>query len=158
MEQILFTVDGALQDPTLGLSARIAALKGVDDRIRDDVQFKAWAMAGTMTDTRAPNVMLRPRRWLATSKASDTGHRDADAQLDIGYEYFGGDPQHIQDNVALVATALVQVIDELRAYSDATGGTIIDVTDPVLFEFGQFAGPVSNGFLATLTLTERSDQ
>lgn len=156
MQQLLDLVDGALKDPDIGLSVAVSALADGDERIRADFVHVEWALAGAMADTRSPNVMMRPRRWLAESKVSDTRHRDAEAQIDIGYEYFGSDPRHIQDNIALVATALAKVIDELVAYSTATGGTLIEVRDPVLYEFGQFTGPTSNGFLATITLLERS--
>lgn len=157
MEQVLATVDGALKDPVIGLAAAAAALANNDDRIQTEFAFVQWSLVGTMSDTRLPNVMLRPRRWLPATKRADIVQRDADVAIDIGYEFFGSDVSAIQDNIAIMATALAQVIDALRAYSDANDGTIIDVYDPVLYEFGQFAGPVSNGFLATITLAERSD-
>ena len=158
MAELLGTVDGALKDPVVGISAKAALLAEENGAVRIDVAFVKWALAGTMQDTRAPNVMLRPRRWLPTGNLYDTGMRDASAQIDIGYEYFGTDAIAIQDNVVAMATALAQVIDALRQYSDDHGGTIIEVADPILFEFGQFTGPVSNGFLATITLLERSMQ
>lgn len=158
MAQLLETIDGALKDPSTGLAVAASALADSNAMIRVDFAHVKWALAGTLNDTRGPNVMLRPRRWLPLGKRSDMGHRDADAQIDIGYEYFGGDPIAIQDNIATIATALAQVIDGLRAYSDLHSGTIIEVADPILFEFGQFTGPTSNGFLATVTLIERSTQ
>jgi hypothetical protein len=89
-------------------------------------------------------------------KAGDTGHRDAFVDIEIGYEYFGGVLTQIQNNVAIVATALAQVLDQLRAYSDAHAGTIIEVDNSVRYDFGQFAGPTSHGFIATITVQERS--
>lgn len=158
MPQILATIEGALNDPVLGLSAAASALADDDARIRVDFLLIKWALAGTITDARSPNIMVRPRRWLAQTKLPDTLHRDAEAQVDFGYENFSSDTQTLQDNIAIVATALAQVIDRLREYSDATGGTIIEVLDPVQYDFGQFAGPTSHGFLATITLLERSTQ
>lgn len=156
MQQVLDTIDGALRDPVIGLSAAVSALADGDERIRADFAHGKWALAGTLNDSRSPNVMLRPRRWLAIAKRNDVGHRDAEAQVDIGYEFFGADVLQIQENIALVATALAQVLDALRQYSDDTGGTIIETVDPILFEFGQYQGPTSNGFLATITIIERS--
>lgn len=156
MQEVLDVVEGALQDPIVGLAAAVDVIANGDGRIRVDFVHGKWALAGALSDTRSPNVMVRPRRWLPEAKRADTGHRNADVQLDIGYEYFGNDPLAIQDNVAAVATALAQVIDELREYSDTRGGTIIETVDPILFDFGQFQGPTSNGFLATITLIERS--
>ncbi len=158
MAQLLETLDGALKDPSTGLAVTAAALTETNALVRVDFAHVKWALAGALNDTRSPNVMIRPRRWLPLGKRNDMGHRDADAQIDIGYEYFGGEPVAIQDNIATIATALAQVIDGLRAYSDLHGGTIIEVADPILFEFGQFTGPTSNGFLATVTLLERSAQ
>lgn len=158
MAQLLETLDGALQDDAAGLSAKLVALGGGDGRIRADVAFGAWALTGTMTDARQPNVATRPVSWTPDTKVSDQGHRDAAAQIEVGYEYFGADLEAIQLNVALAATALAQVIDQLRAYSDAHDGTIIEVLDPVRYTFGDFAGATSHGFTATISLVERSTQ
>jgi hypothetical protein len=155
--QVLATYDGLLTDPVLGLSARIAALAAGDTpRIRTDFTRVPWALESPLKDTRTPNVMTRPRNWRPQVKKGDTGHRDAYVDLDTAYEYFGGVLADIQDNVAIVATALAQVLDCLRAYSDTHAGTIIEVEDSVRYDFGQFVGPTSHGFIATITVQERS--
>jgi hypothetical protein len=156
MDEILTTADELLKDDALGLSARVLDLAAGDASVRADFAFGKWALAGTMNDTRSPNLMLRPGTWSATAKRSDLGHRDARGQIVLGYEFFGADPLAIQRNVALLATAIAQVIDQLVDYSVATGGTIYEVEDPIDFAFGQFAGPTSNGLIATITVLERS--
>ncbi len=125
-------------------------------RIQTVFGYVPWALEGPLKDTRAPNIMTRPRNWRPEVKKGDTAHRDAWVDIEIGYEYFGGVLADIQDNVAIVATALAQVLDQLRAYSDAHAGTIIEVDDSVRYDFGQFAGPTSHGFIATITVQERS--
>jgi hypothetical protein len=157
MPQILATLKEALLDPDVGFTQAVESLAEPGSAvIRSDFALIDWILSGRPTDTRAPNLMVRPRRWVPVGNASDTGHRDALAELEIGYEYFGAEPDDIQENVTLAATAIAKVIDQLRAFSDATGGTIIDVQDPIAYDFGQFTGPTSHGFLATLTLSERS--
>jgi hypothetical protein len=154
--QVLATVNALLADEVRGLSVYVAALADGDDAITSAFNYIPWAMEGPLRDSRSPNVMVRPRNWRPEVKKGDTAHRDAWLDLEIGYEYFGGVLVSIQNNVATVATALAQVLDQLRAYSDATGGTIIEVEDSVRYDFGQFAGPTSHGFIATITIQERS--
>lgn len=155
--QVLATVNGLLADDALGLAERVSALAAGDTpRIRADFTFVPWALESPLKDTRSPNVMTRPRNWRPEVKKGDTAHRDAWVDLEIGYEYFGGVLADIQDNVAIVATALAQVLDSLRAYSDAHAGTVFEVEDSVRYDFGQFAGPTSHGFIATITVQERS--
>jgi ribosomal protein L18E len=160
MREVLATVDAALQDVTDGISVRMADLAANDATLRSDFNFIKWAMAGTLNPASTPNWMLRPRRWRPETKVSrivgDTSKRDAVVVVEIGYEFFGAELQVIQDNVAVAATALAQLLDGLREYSEANGGTILMVQDPIEFEFGQFAGPVSHGFIATVTIIERS--
>lgn len=159
MAEILTTVDAALRDGSVGLVARVTALAPADARILRAFAFVPWSLDnGGIRDARIPNVMLRPVRWLPEPKRQDTGHRDADAQVQVGYEYFGTVAADIQDNTAILATALAQVADALPDYVAAHGGTIYEVQDPIDYDFGQFAGPTSHGFLATITLKERSTQ
>jgi hypothetical protein len=81
---------------------------------------------------------------------------DASVEIEIGYEYFGAESDDIQDNVTLASVAIAKVVDALRDFSDATQGTIVTVVDPISYDYGQFTGPTSHGFLATITLLERS--
>lgn len=158
MQQLLDTVSGALQDDDVGMAVKLTALADGDACVRSDLTFARWALTGSLNDARGPNMAVRPIAWSPDTKVSDQGHRDAAAQIEVSYEYFGSDLDTIQRNVALAATALAQVVDELRAYSDAHDGTIIEVVDPMGFTFGDYAGPTSHGFKATITLTERSTQ
>lgn len=159
MQQILATFQGALTDDDIGLSAQLATLANGDTRIRTDFTFvEAGAPENAMMDARKPNVTTQSRRWMATSKASDTGHRDADAQVDVLYEFFGSDREIMELNRANAATALAMVVDQLRQYSDQHDGTIIETVDPINYEFGTFPGATSSGFRATITLSERSKQ
>lgn len=157
--EILATVNALLQDAALGMAARTAALAGESDRvIATDFRFVKWVLAGKMQPATQPNLMTRPSRWLPDAKNDGRPHRDAGAQLEIGYEYFGADPDDIQENVTIAATALAQVLDQLPGYAQDNAGTVYDIEDPIDFQFGQFVGPASNGFLATVRVLERSSQ
>lgn len=157
-KQVLATVDGLLKDAVRGLTAKATALAAGDPTILTDFNFVRWALGGTMQPATKPNVMSRPGSWTPQTRNDANPHRDAFAAIEIGYEFFGADPDAIQANVALVATALAQVIDELVQYSVDTGGTVVDVQEPIEFLFGQFAGPTSHGFLARVTVFERSSE
>jgi hypothetical protein len=157
--EILTTVNALLVDAAVGLRAKTEALAAESERvIAVDYRFVKWALAGKMQTSTQPNVMTRPVRWQPDAKNEGRPHRDATAQLEIGYEYFGADPEDIQENVTIAATALAQVLDELAGYSLANAGTVYDVVDPIDFQFGQFSGPVSNGFIARVTVLERSSE
>lgn len=154
--QLLTALNGVLADPVLGLTARTTALAAGDPRIQTAFTYAAWALDGGMRIATRPNVMVRPRLWMPATTRADGGHRDARGRFEIGYEFFGAVLADIQDNVAIVATALAQVLDSLREYSDLHGGTVIEIEDGTQFDFGQFTGPTSHGFIATVTIIERS--
>lgn len=159
---VLATTDALLRDPAAGLTAKVDALVVLetdslgDIGIRSDFNFVKWALRGVANPSQSPNVMLRPRRWSPDQKLPGKPQRDARGEIEIGFETFGTDPAEIQENVTMVATGLAQCIDGLRDYSDAHGGTVLDVEDPLVFEFGEFAGPASAGFLARVRVLERS--
>ena len=157
-KQVLATVEALLQDGARGLTAKATALAAGDGTIQTNFRFVRWALAGTMQPATAPNVMVRPGAWRPQTRNDANPHRDAFAAIEIGYEFFGADPDAIQANVALVATALAQVLDELVDYADDTGGTIANIEEPIEFLFGQFTGPTSHGFLARVTVFERSSE
>jgi hypothetical protein len=157
--QVLATIDALLKDAGVGLKAKVDALVillGPATTIRSDFNFVKWALRGRANPSQAPNVMLAPRRWTPDQKLPNKPQRDAWCEIEIGLETFGTDPAQIQDEVTIWATALAQCIDGLRAFSDANGGTVVDVDDPLSFQFGEFTGPASSGFLARVTVLERS--
>lgn len=157
-DQVLATARALFEDPALGLRAKVIALAAGNPAILTDFAFVRWALAGTMQAATKVNVMIRPGAWRPNPKNEGRPQRDATASIEIGLELFAADPDVIQNNVALMATAVAQVLDELVPYSHATGGTILDLEDPIEFLFGQFAGPTSHGFLARVTVFERSTQ
>jgi hypothetical protein len=157
--QVLVTALALLQDNGVGLKAKTDALAGQSTAtIRSDFNFTKWTLRGPLNPAAAPNVMLRPRSWNPDQKLAVKPDRTSWSEIEIGYEYFGTDPDEIQENITIVATAVAQVLDGLRDYSDAHAGTIADVRDPLQFLFGEFAGPSSAGFIARATILERSSQ
>jgi hypothetical protein len=159
-QQVLATLEACLQDVVDGLAAKVTALAAVvatdPATIRVDFNFVKWKLAGAMQPARTPNVMLRPGRWSVGLKQAN--HRDGVTNVEVGAEWFDADPSVLQDNIVITATALAQVLDGLRDYSDAHGGSIVDVIDPIEFLFGEFSGPASSGFTAAIQIQERSAQ
>lgn len=157
--EVIATTRALLEDATLGFKAKLAALAaGNPIAVSSEMRFVKWALAGTMQQATMANVMLRPGTWRPDAKNDGRPHRDAFASIEVGFETFAADPDVIQETAILAATALAQVLDGLVDYAQLNGGTIADIEDPIQFEFGQFVGPTSNGFLARVTLFERSSQ
>jgi hypothetical protein len=160
ISQVIATVTACLEDPLVGLSARVAALADTEaedpQRIRTEFASRKWKLAGVMQPSGQPNVMVRPGRWSARLKQAN--HRDGVVLVEIGAEWFDANVDVLQENITIAAAALAQVLDGLRAYSDAHSGTVIDVLDPIEYVFGEFTGPASSGFTATTLIEERSSQ
>lgn len=156
---VIKTLGDALADGVTGMGVRAAALAaaaGLLD-IRTDYRFQPWILSGEMKMAGQPNVAIAPAIGAATLKIPAETHRVGEWRLDISVEFFDADPQVITDNVGIAVTALFQVLDTLREYSDAHGGTIRQVVEPVGLRFGQFAGASStNGFTVTATIQEES--
>lgn len=157
--EVIATLRACLADDVVGLSAAVTTLAGGADkpeRVRTDFNFVKWKLSGAATPqpTTAPNVMLRPKSWSADLKRAQL--RDGIARVEVGIEWFDAETDVLQDNITIGMTALARVVDGLRAYSDAHAGTVIDVVDPIEFIIGEFEGPASSGFLATIEIEERS--
>lgn len=155
---VIDTVRDCLADETVGLASQLSALAGDaatdPTRIRLDFNFVKWKLGNVPQTSTQPNVMLRPRSWATQQKRA--AQRDGLVAIDIAMEWFESDTDVLQDNVTLASTALARVFDALRDYSDAHNGSVIDVLDPITFAFGEFEGPVSSGFVATIQIQERS--
>lgn len=159
LPQVLATLDAALQDGVAGLAVKAAALVGVLPNIRTDYVFEKWLLAGEVHTATYPRISYSLGPGAATLMLPNEGFRDGDWNIDINYEFFSSDVTDIQNNIAVHATALLQVLDHLREYSDAHGGTIAQVREPVGFRFGSFSGISSaNGFTLTVTISERGTQ
>ena len=158
IRQVLATTRALLEDPVLGFKAKTVALAAGDATILTDLAFVKWSLQGTMQKATTVNVMMRPVSWRPNPKNEGRPHRDGFFGLEVAVEMFSADPEIIENNVSLLAVALAQAIDELLPYSVANAGTIGDLEDPIDFQFGQFVGPTSHGFLCRFTGFERSSQ
>lgn len=154
---VIATVRDCLADELVGLSAKVGTLAGFaadPTAIRLDFHFVQWKLGGVPQTATQPNVMLRPKRWLTGQKRA--AQRDGVVVLELAIEWFDADVDVLQDNITITSVALARVLDGLRDYSDAHGGTVIDVLDPIDYVYGEFEGPVSSGFVATIQIEERS--
>lgn len=163
--EVLALMDTYLKDETVGLSAtveRLASLPnlslGKPGPLSSGFNFYRGKLPGMRpAGGGGGNVMLRPVRWLPeVSDVVSNLLRVGMAAFEIGFETFTASPDDAVDEATLVATALAQMMDGLRAYSDAQQGTVEAVQSPMDFSFGDFEGPTSYGFLARITITELS--
>lgn len=163
MRQVLDLTQEYFADPARGFAAKMDALEPlVDGVVRSEVTFLPWAMkSDALRPTTRANVMIRPGGWRPNARYVGTNQRDAECDVVVGYETFHSDLAAIQTELTLAATVVAQLMDELPGYAmeiigGVQRGTVYDVRDPMQFVFGQFEGATSSGFLATITLLERS--
>lgn len=158
MRQVLTTLTAALNDSNAGLAASAAMIASADS-ITDyitGVNLEPWALSGNMKTSTQNNVAVSPRGWDADLQKQAGEIRDARTQFQVAFESFAADPSVTQDTVSVFASALMQVLDSLREYSDANEGTVILVEEPVSFTFGPFTGgSQSAGFIANAVIRER---
>lgn len=169
MRQVLDTVDALLKDDALGLTATTIAfaaqhpeIVGNPGPLGADFNFVKWALPGqAIRPTQyAGNVMLAPVSWNGNTRDPGTTRRDARAVVEIGFECFAGSTDDLQSQLVLVFTALLQVLDRLVDWSvtkinGVPRGPIYEV-DSVTAQWAQYASATSGGWLATVTLLERS--
>jgi hypothetical protein len=162
MREVLDTVLAAFADPAIGLSARVTQLiAGGAPAVQTEFSFAKWAFRQGLRDARTHSVVVRPSSGADTTKMQETLEREGTQQIEVAVESFGASPDDLQDAIAVVQTALLMVLDALREYSDAHGGTIIEVVDPVVTSYGEFDGVPSGtsaGFVSRITINERNEQ
>lgn len=167
LRETVQTIEDLLKDESLGLRPRYESfldaqgLLGQPGPFRSDFNFVKWTLADRARPTTRPNVMVRPRRWVTSLRYSGTPLRDSGDVIEIGFETFSASPDDVQNELIYVATALAQTLDGLREYSDARGGTVIDIASfaegrQLDFEMGAFSGATSNGFICRFTVNEES--
>jgi hypothetical protein len=158
MRQVLATLFAALNDNVTGIAARAAVVAAGDGlaNVRTDYVIGPWVLSGELHPATYPRISIGPATGATTLMVPPETKRDGEWTFDISFETFDADPINIQDNTATTATALLQVLDTLREYSDAHAGTVAQVREPISFRFGNFGGISSaNGFVCTATISER---
>jgi hypothetical protein len=160
-DQVLATLRGLLDDPDVGLGAKVAALDAEAGRPAGTVPtaftWQPWTLSGVLHPATAGNLVVRPRRLTSAQKPFAGSLRDGRHDLEVLFETTHHDPARLETILVAVSTALLQVLDGIEAYSRTHGGTIEQLEDPVEITFGSFDGPATTeGFLATFTALERS--
>jgi hypothetical protein len=164
--EVLATIEALLRDETQGLRATVESLAtSLTDLAPADpgpysseFTFYRGQLPGTRPTNGGGNVMLRPTRWQPNSRYTGMVQREASASIEIGFECFGMSAADNVNEATLVATALAQVLDRIRDYSDAHKATVVDFVpdSPMDFSFGDFEGPTSYGFIARFSIRELS--
>ena len=147
----------ALEDDQTGLAAYMAAIAAaVDLRVRTNIEFGKWALPETMVPTSPHHVVVRPAGGLEEPREG-RAQRDGVQAIVVAAEVFSADPDELQDTLTVLQVALLQVFDELRSYSDAHGGTVIEIDGDISTRYGVFPDrATSGGVELTINIRERS--
>ena len=159
LKKVLDTIKAAVQDPVTGLQARATAIATAEALgVVTDFRLEKWMLSGEMKPSGIHNVAIAPANAAANLKLPHETQRDAVHSIVIGFETFSADTSVLEDTVLVFAQAVLQVLDRLREFSDANGGTILQVFETVGMSFGTFTGggATSSGFTASVNIQERS--
>jgi hypothetical protein len=159
--EVLITTEDLLKDPAVGFVATLAALIAAAPPpvpgLRSETEITRKRPPGSMSPAHTPQLGITLQS--ASTAAVQMPHRDGRVGMAVRYECFEADEEKLEHQVAYAAAALSRVIVEhLREYSDTHGGTVVEIDNPLSFAFGEFDGPVSAGFVASLLITERSSE
>lgn len=156
--QVRKTAQALLKDPTVGLAQAIASLaisEGVSE-LQTEFNYVRAKLSGKMQPSGAPNIVVRANQWRPDQKLRSP-QRDALVSLEVMAEFFNSNPEALEDQMEITVIAVAQVLDGLREYSEANGGTVLDVLDPMTADVGVIGGPITtDGFSLKCTVQERS--
>lgn len=159
LKQVLDTTKDAFSDPVTGLQARADAVALANAlSVVTEYRLEKWMLSGEMKPGGIHNVAIAPANLAANLMLPHESQRDAVYTLAIGFETFSADTSALEDTVLVFSQAVLQVLDTLREYSDAHGGTILQVFETVSISFGTYTGggATSSGFTASVNIQERS--
>jgi hypothetical protein len=160
---LMALIDAFLADDIVGLAATVEKFGPLSPRamalgleqVRTDFRFIDYRALGAMQPTTAPSVIVetvdyRPRGRVANE-------RDALLTTRITIEYTAGEEAALLANRDVCADALgAMLCDYLRDYSDAHGGSVVEVIGEVAIQQGQFQGAVTSGLVAVAQILERT--
>lgn len=159
--QVLALVDALAADPEMGFVVTLASLIAEDPPVvplRAETQISRRRPSEQLKPTTVPQLSINLRA-AATTAVQPPEQRNGRVELSARYECVIADEEILELQVAYAAAALSKMfVEHLREYSDAHDGTVIEIEDPIAFVFGQFEGPVSDGFVAQITILERSSE
>lgn len=162
--EVLATLTGALQDEASGLAFWVRELRGLTasgSLVRDDFEFDAWAPRTEGRPATAPLVVVTQaaaRRELRQGVPKTPDYQAA-RRVTVLVQLWETDRRVLQDSVDTYEEALCIVLEGLRNYSDAHGGTVesvdnvVDVTD---LSLSGAEGALSDGLSCDATINERS--
>lgn len=155
--QVVATVSGLLEHAQMGLSARMGELAPLATvPVSTTLRFAKWHLPESMHPAMQHSVVVRPRGWAAALK--DGAERDGTVSVQVMFEAFASDPGEIQETVLIAMAALMRCMDDLRAYSDSTNGTVIDFPVEISMRTGEFEGATTGGFIADMSINERGTE
>lgn len=160
--QVIALLRAELDDAVYGFADAVAdviALEAIAAGIvTTDYNFVRWKNVTAPAVTSAGHeVAIVPARSAENLEIPAETQRDGLVDIELSFTTFHSDAQAIEDNVLVHAAALRRCLDRLREYSDANGGTVLQVREPVSIDFLVASGnATSAGFRARFTIEERS--
>lgn len=160
--QVIATVRAALADVGYGLAAKVAeviAAEGIPAGVvTTEYNFIRWLRANKLDEASAGHaVSVTPVRSTNQLQIPAEMRRDGLIDLELGFTTYQADPATIEENVLVHAAALRRCLDKLREFSDANGGTVLQVREPVTIDYASASGSATSaGFKARFTIEERS--
>ena len=164
MRQVIDTVMARLADEDTGLAVKLALLLETAEsdftQLPREFVFRKWRLASKLAPGDAHQITVRPAGGEETVRVPQKPDTDNRQQIEVLAETVHGDVEQLQDLILLLAIAFQQCLVDLREYSDATGGTVELVEDPIRFQYGARDTEISSsgGWSCTLTIQERSTE
>jgi hypothetical protein len=120
--------------------------------------FVRWLRSGNLTEASAGHeIAIVPLESTESLEIPGETQRDGVISLELSFTTYSADPLTIEENVFVHAAALRRCLDRLREFSDANGGTVLQVREPVTITFAPAPGTATSaGFRARFTIEERS--
>jgi hypothetical protein len=160
---LMALLDAFLADPVVGLAASIEkfveysprAMALGPEQIRTDFRFIDYQAVGVVQPTMQPSVIVETVEYRLRGRIAN--ERDAVLVARITIEYTDGTEAVLLANRDVCADALGSMLtDYFRDYSDAHGGTVVEVLDEVAIQEGQFQGATTSGLVAIAQILERT--
>lgn len=160
--QVIATLRAALQDAAIGFAPTVAAVLAAEGIaagiVTTEYNFVRWIGAEKLAaPSMGHEVAIYPSTSRETLELPLESLREGLIDLTLTFTTFHSDAGVIEDNILVHAAALRRVLDRLREFSDANGGTVAQVVEPITVDFLTNAGAATSaGFRARFTIEERS--
>jgi hypothetical protein len=158
--RLLSLVEDLINDPALGLAAKVEAIEPtVRTPVRSAFRLYEWLLP-EVTPTDGPQVLLRFGDASIDPDFVGEIVSDGREQIEVAMRTAHSDKKTLQNEVAVYADAVRWMFNDLRTFSelqpDPKKIIVVAIAAPFVIEPLIGANGTFNGFLATVTIQERS--